>query len=256
MNEYYVYMYRNPITLVPFYVGKGKGGRSMHHINEARKEFSTDKNLHKLHTIRKLFSAGTQPIVEVVESEISEEESFEFEKFLISEIGRSDLGTGPLTNMSDGGEGLSGLVRDLSGGNNPNYGKRGESAVWWGRNHEEETKQKISAAQKGRVFSDEHKAKMRKPKSEEGRKNIADAQRILRESGYKPSAESNKRRSESLRGRPSPMKGKTQSDSARQKMSDARKGKPKNKKQCIYCGATCAPNMLHRWHMENCKEKK
>jgi hypothetical protein len=40
----------------------------------------------------------------------SEEAAFEAEKFFISYYGRKDLGTGCLRNLSDGGEGISGLV--------------------------------------------------------------------------------------------------------------------------------------------------
>ncbi|NBW58059.1 hypothetical protein EBR43_09850 [bacterium] len=55
---------------------------------------------------------------------------------MIAILGRKDLGTGILRNMTDGGEGCAGRV--LS----------------------EETKKKLSEAKKGKAFTEEHKKKL------------------------------------------------------------------------------------------------
>jgi len=253
MSEFYVYVYKKP-NGTPFYVGKGKDDRDSYHLKEALKESTIDCNKHKISTIRKIVAAGDSVVIERVCSNLPEDMAFELEGFLIEEIGRADLGKGPLCNMTNGGEGLSGLIRDISGENNPNYGRRGEAAIWFGRKHTQETKNKMANAQKGRVITEEHKAAMRKPKSEEGKAAIREAQRKLRESGYRPSEESNIKRSNTLKGRPSPMKGRQQSEEAKLKMSLQRKGVPKKKVTCPHCGKDVAVNTFNRWHGENCKE--
>lgn len=279
MNEFYIYGYFYPNSRIPFYIGKGFKDRMYSHLAEAQRENTEKCNKHKLNTIRKILKNGEVPDIRVLDSGLDEETAFEFEMFLISEIGRKDLGTGPLTNMTAGGEGLRGLNRDLSGENNPNYGKRGEDAVWWGRKHSDETKQKMSLNQKGKTISESHKQAMRKPKSEAGRKAIAEARKT---STYRPSEETKHKISETLKGRPSPLQGRTQSSEARQKMSEQRKGKPSARKgrtfnlsdeakeslrralsernstvvECPHCKKTGSYVSMIRWHMNNCKENK
>lgn len=275
--KYYVYLYLKP-NGVPFYVGKGKDDRWKDHLREAKKE-STGKVDRKTNTIRKILKQGQEPVIKFVDTNISEEQAFELECFLIDEIGRIDLGTGTLTNLTNGGEGLSGLIRDICGENNPNYGKRGEDSIWWGRKHTEETLEQMRLAQAGKPKSEEHKAAMRKPKSEAGRQAIAQARR---DSGYKATEETRRKISEASKGRPSPLKGKPLTDEHKQKLSLAGKGRPsptKGKKvvisaeaeqhlrelmternnqiiECPYCGKIGKYVGMIRWHMENCKEKR
>ena len=85
MNIYYVYEYlREDDT--PYYVGKGKNGRwrQKHSIAVPPKER-----------------------VRFVAKDLTEKEAFDLEKQLILEHGRKDLGTGPLRNMTTGGEGAT-----------------------------------------------------------------------------------------------------------------------------------------------------
>jgi hypothetical protein len=227
MGEFYVYMLCNPLKNdEPFYVGKGKDDRCQHHTNEAMKENYTDKNHHKIRTIKKILASGFVHTIIKVDVNLTEDQSFELEEFLIPFIGRSDLNLGPLTNMTNGGEGLSGLIRDISGENNPNYGKRGEDSIWWGKSHTDGTKKKQSEKQKGKVLTEDHKQNMRKPKSEEGRKNMAQARL---DSNYVATKEH------------------------KQKLSDAGKGVPKSKTPCDCCGMLCAAHLINRFHNKNCK---
>lgn len=244
-NKFYTYCYINPITEKPFYVGKGCGNRMYSHLSEAK---NSSVSNYKLNTIRKILELGKEPIIKVVLDGLSEEDAFELEEFLICEIGRHDLGAGPLVNLTDGGEGLSGLVRDLSGENNPNYGNTREKSSWWGKSHTEETKAKISVAQKGKVITEAQKANMRKPKSEEGRKAIAEAQKLKLASGWRPSEESNLKRSQTLKGR-------TITEEHAAKISAALKGKPKKKVTCPHCNKEGGSGLMHRWHFDNCKLK-
>jgi hypothetical protein len=91
----------------PFYFGKGINGRCNDHISEA---INTDKNRPKLNKIRKILKVGRKPIIVKVLENIDEQTAFDNEIESIAEIGRADLGLGPLTNLTDGGEGVSGRI--------------------------------------------------------------------------------------------------------------------------------------------------
>lgn len=249
---HYVYIYRKPDG-TPFYVGKGSGSREIYHLNEARKINSKDKNLLKINTIRKILKTGLEPTIQIIDSNLPENVAFDLEKFLIQEIGRVDLNTGPLTNLTDGGEGVSGSIRDLSGKNNPNYGKIGELSPNYGRKHSKESLEKISKAHKGVAKSEEAKNNMRKPKSELGREAIANARK---NSLYRPSEETKLKIKKSLIGRASAMKGKSHTDESKMKMSLSHKGKPKQKLLCPHCKKSIAINLFNRFHNNNCKLKE
>jgi hypothetical protein len=221
MNNSYVYMLIDPRNNQPFYVGKGVGDRCYFHLDEAK--YYKDRKSLKLGKIRKLFSLGLEPIIKKVEENVSDEQAIELECFLISEI--RDFGI-LLTNMTDGGDGAKGY------------------------RHTEEHKLYMSSTQKNRVISEETKQKMRRPKSEEGRKNIAEARK---NSTYKPSEETKRKVSMTLMGRPSPMRGVRHSDEAKAKMSAQRKGVPKPKVECTNCQRSIAINVAKRWHFDNCK---
>ena len=220
----YVYMLVDPQNNLPFYVGKGVGKRCYFHSFEAKHYI--ERKSHKLNKIRKLDKLGLKPIIRKVEENVSDEQAIEFEMFLISEL--RDFGI-KLTNMTDGGDGALGY------------------------RHTEEHKKHISEVHKGRVFSDETKQKMSKPKSEDGRANIAKAREA---STYRPSEETKRKTSESLKGRASPIKGRTQSNDAKAKMSAKRKGIKKERIECPHCGKDVAVNLAKRWHFDNCKNKE
>ena len=248
---YYVYAYFDPTSRLPFYIGKGKGNRKNEHLKEAAKAVSHDKNLHKLNKIRKLVNSGTAPVIRVIDGNLDEAVAFELEEFMVSWIGRADQNKGPLTNMSNGGEGVSGCPQ--YGAANPNFGKRGEKAIWWGRKHDEMTKEKIASAQRGRVFTEEHKSAMRKPKSAEGRAALALARRS---SSYRPSEETRLKISVAGKGRPSALKGRTLSAEHKAKIGASGKGVPKPKVECPHCRQLGAMNVMSRFHFDNCKDRK
>jgi hypothetical protein len=97
-RRFYVYIwFRN--NGVPCYVGKGQGGRWKDHVKSAR-------NPHLANIFAKANS--DMPVV-IVREGLTEEQAFETEVALIKAIGRK-IDKGPLVNLTDGGDGVSGLV--------------------------------------------------------------------------------------------------------------------------------------------------
>jgi hypothetical protein len=102
-RRHFVYVLCRP-NGQPFYVGKGVGNRALHHAADAR---TTSWLSHKLNVIRTIHRSGN-PISYFLDSFHEEEiEAHARERFLIQSIGRHDLGKGPLTNQTEGGEGAS-----------------------------------------------------------------------------------------------------------------------------------------------------
>ena len=217
LAESYVYVLVDPRTSLPFYVGKGKDDRCNFHTIEAK--YYTKRKSPKLNKIRKLTKLGLSPIVCKVEENVSDKQAIEFEMFLIAEMRSFGI---QLTNMTDGGDGALGYK------------------------HTEEHKKYISSIHKGRVFSEDTKQKMRKPKSEEGRKNIAKAKKL---SSYRPTEETKLKTSLALKGREI-------SKEHREKIKVALAGNSKPKIECPHCNKLAAPAMAKRWHFDNCKEKE
>jgi hypothetical protein len=90
MAQFYAYLWlRKDGT--PYYVGKGRGNRAF---------TSRDHTCHK--------PVDNSRILILLRD--SEEEAFETEKELIANWGRKDLGTGCLRNLTDGGDGVSGII--------------------------------------------------------------------------------------------------------------------------------------------------
>ena len=100
---FYVYQYSNPITKIPFYIGKGHGPRGAVHIWYAKNHRM--KNKHFENTINKILSDGHDPILEYLAEFDDEDKAYDLEKELINTIGRRIDGTGPLTNIDVGGRG-------------------------------------------------------------------------------------------------------------------------------------------------------
>jgi hypothetical protein len=163
-REYYTYAYLRK-NRTPYYVGKGKGDRAY------RKD-------------RRVRPPKDQSRIIFLKQNLTEEEAFKHETYMIAVLGRKDLGTGILINLTDGGDGSSGLIHSEEtkrkigeankGENNHNYGKslseetkrkmsevkKGENNHNYGKSHSEETKRKISEVKKGKPPSEETKIKI------------------------------------------------------------------------------------------------
>lgn len=86
-----VYLHRRNDDSSIFYVGMG---------SEERPYSKRDRNRYWNNIVNKYGYS-----VEVVDSNLSVKDAFELEMFLISEIGRKDLGKGKLVNLTNGGDG-------------------------------------------------------------------------------------------------------------------------------------------------------
>ena len=105
---FYVYVYRDPRPTKnnqPVYVGKGTGDRDLSHWSRGSHNKPFQDFIAHL-KVRGLVA----PCERVLETE-SEAEAFAKEIELIALYGRRDLKKGPLFNLTDGGEGVAGMVR-------------------------------------------------------------------------------------------------------------------------------------------------
>lgn len=107
-ERFYIYVLLRP-NGEPFYIGKGLGKRIFHHEAEAR---NTTLRTHKLNVIRTIIRSGRKLFYAIPHFCDDETEAHEFEVELISSIGRYDLRRGPLTNQTNGGEGITGLSEE------------------------------------------------------------------------------------------------------------------------------------------------
>ena len=87
---YYVYLYSDPDTKVPFYIGKGKGNRCFDHLS-----YKNDSD--KVSKIQELLLKGKEPVIEILVHGVDEETALKVEAAAIDLIGIDNL-----TNVQKG----------------------------------------------------------------------------------------------------------------------------------------------------------
>jgi hypothetical protein len=107
---------------IPIYIGKGKDNRKDFHLYESRLS-STKGNRLKNNKLKKIIKSGLDPIISIIYDDLTEVDAMSNEINLIESIGRLDIKTGTLTNLTSGGEGQSGSKQFIKE-NNPFFGKK------------------------------------------------------------------------------------------------------------------------------------
>jgi hypothetical protein len=131
-NRFYIYAYLRE-DRTPYYIGKGQGKRL---YQKGKKETKPPKDKSRIIFLKQ---------------NLTEEEAFKHEIYMIAVFGRKDLATGILRNKTAGGEGST------------------------GNKHSEKSKKKMSGAHKGRIYkplTEEHKNKL--SESNKGKHIITD----------------------------------------------------------------------------------
>jgi hypothetical protein len=162
--RFYTYAYLR-VDRTPYYIGKGKGRRL---YEKHQKGISVPKDKSRIIYLKQ---------------NLTEEEAFKHEKYMIAVFGRKDLGTGILHNKTDGGDGASGYVFSEET-------KRKLSEAKKGKKHSEETRRKQSERMKG-----ENNLNYGKSPSEETRRKRSEANK-----GKKHSEETRRKQSEAKKG--------------------------------------------------------
>jgi len=186
---YYTYAYLRE-DRTPYYIGKGKGNRA---YRRGKTDIKPPKDKSR---------------ILILKQNLTEQEAFKHEIYMIAVFGRKDLGTGILHNRTDGGEGMSGFTNS------------------------EKTKRKLSEANKGKTLSVETRKKLsevNKNQSKETRRKRSEARKgkTHSEQSKRKVSEANKGRTyseESRRNMSEAHKGKTLLDETKRKMSEVRKG--------------------------------
>jgi hypothetical protein len=107
-GKFYVYILSRPDG-TPFYVGCGRGVRIKGH----RKESRTPAKSPKLDIIRSIEAEGDYVRYQIDSWHDTTDAAVEREIELIYQIGRSDQGYGPLTNLTDGGHGVANVRQEV-----------------------------------------------------------------------------------------------------------------------------------------------
>jgi hypothetical protein len=213
----YVYVHKNPTTKDIFYVG----------IGQDRRAFSKMRSRFWKNYVKKY----GQPIVEIINDNLSFEQACEIEINLIKLYGRRGYEVdGILVNRSLGG-GLTSMGCLRSENTKKLIGDKQRGIP----KHSNESKEAIRQSHLGRTCTEEQKDKMRKPRKEGTGDNISKANK----------------------GRVSPMKGKTRSKESIEKTIKNRDNKSisiKNKVPKPTAGPKRIPIIQYSINMEFIKE--
>lgn len=224
-NRFYTYAYlREDGT--PYYVGKGNGDRA---YNKSKDEIRLPKDKSRIIFLKQ---------------NLTEEEAFKHEIYMISVLGRIDLGTGILRNKTDGGEGTSGFVHKEETKEKIRKSMKGENNYWYRKSHSEETRKKQSEAHKGEnnsFYGKLHSEETRRKMSEAHKGKYGGENHYLY--GKSHSEETRRKMSEAHKGEKNHFYGKSHSEETRRKLVELNKGKNN-------------PNYGKKWWNDGCGNTK
>jgi hypothetical protein len=149
--HYYTYAYLRE-DRTPYYIGKVKDKRA---YKREKNDIKPPKDKSRIIYLKQ---------------NLTEEQAFRHEVYMIAMFGRKDLGTGILHNRTNGGDGVSGAVvsdetkrkisETLKGITHSEESRRKMSEAHKGKTHSEESRRKISETLKGKTLSEETKRKL------------------------------------------------------------------------------------------------
>jgi hypothetical protein len=174
MSEFYVYALTDPRDKKPFYVGKGSKMRAWSHVRQVKAGRKTD-NPYKDSVIKQILAAGFDVVIEILHTDLTENEAYFTEASLIKQYGRRRYEPeGLLTNLCLDANPPStrGSKKNHFGEKNPNWGKKhpginagshnsmyglhGERNPNFGSKRSEETKAKQSSLKKGKSYEERY----------------------------------------------------------------------------------------------------
>jgi len=215
-NIFYVYQFlREDGT--PYYIGKGSG-------NRCYKDRGRPCKLPK----------DTNRIIKIAEN-LTEEVAFNLEKKLILEYGRKDIRTGILYNRTNGGDGVSGLIVTEQTRKKISLQTSGEKNPFFGKTHSEKTRKLIS--NKVSNLPPEWREKVRK--------------KLI---GKKRSKEHKEKISLQTSGEKNPFFGKNHSIEAKQKISEANRGRIQTTEEIAKRSAALKGRKLSEEHCKKISE--
>lgn len=155
MTDFYTYIYYDPSRgNEPIYVGKGKENRAWSHLKSKKRH----PFIQRLNSMEK---NGISPVVGLYATD-NEELALFLEEELISKFGRKDLGSGPLLNLTNGGEGVGGRISPHT----PETKEKMRIAKKGIPGHKQTTsaREKIAKYRLGKIHSPECRESMKKKK--------------------------------------------------------------------------------------------
>ena len=137
---YYTYAYLRE-DRTPYYIGKGSGDRINKNHGRPCSKPPLDRRIK-------------------LKIDLTEEEAFRHEIYMIAVFGRKDLETGILYNKSNGGEGNSGLIMSQESREKMSKASKGKKKPPGHGEKVSKAKKGKPSALRGRVMPEEHKAKI------------------------------------------------------------------------------------------------
>jgi hypothetical protein len=200
---YYTYAYLREDN-TPYYIGKGKRNRIYY---KGRCEIKIPKDKSRIIFLKQ---------------NLTEEEAFKHEIYMIAVFGRKDLGTGILRNKTNGGDGISGYVVSDETRKKMSESHKGENNHFYNKSHSQETKDKMSDLNKGKYVGDKNPM-FGKNHSQEVKDRISESKQGKYVGNKNPMF--GKNHSQEVKDKISNLKkGKTHSDESKRKMSESHKG--------------------------------